>query len=367
MANLYADTAADMIDRHNYYGGGDGRHRLVEGKVSNQTHLEKPGTGLLSLALFQCEDRPFGVSEWSMMPPAPYKAEAAPLYAFYGMGLQGWDASYHFNCGSHRMGDGWPGLSKYVSHTPHYMGQFPALAFAVHNNHIQEGQVVAARRLSRDDVFAGKDVLGQALAGGGHDDKRLVGKLTTPPEAVAVGRVTIGFGDRASGRMDLTPYWDRRSQTLTSTTGQLVWNYGDRCVEVRSPKTQGVIGFPRRASYDLPGVVAQIKTPFVSLILTPLDNEDLQSSRRILITAMARDKQAGAVYNADWSRLEQMGGPPLLMEPVQATLRLKGATPATVRPLDLYGVPKKKQVDVKPDGSFTIDGTYQTYYYVVER
>ncbi len=367
MANLYADTAADMIDRHDYFGGGEGRHRIVEGAVINKTHLDRPGTGLLSLALFQVEDRPFGVSEWSMMPPAPYKAEAAPLYAFYGMGLQGWDASYHFNCGSHRMGDGWPNLSKYVSHTPHYMGQFPALAFAVHNNHIQEGKVVAARRLSRDDVFAGKDVLGQSLAGGGHDDKRLVGRLTTPPEAVAVGRVTIGFGEGNSTKMDLAPFWDKTKKTLTSTTGQLIWNYGERCVEVRSPKTQGVIGFTGQATYDLPGLTAQIKTPFVSLVLTPLDDEDLSSSSRILITAMARDKQTGAVYNAGWSRLEQLGGPPLLMEPVQATLRIKGATPAAVRPLDIYGVPKKKQVNVQPDGSFTIDGTYRTYYYVVER
>lgn len=367
MANLYADTAADMIDRHNYFGGGDGQHRLVEGKVNNQTHLEKPGSGLLSLALFQIEDRPFGVSEWSMMPPAPYKAEAAPLYAFYGMGLQGWDASYHFNCGAHRMGDGWPGLSKYVSQTPHYMGQFPALAFAVHNNHIQQGKIVAARRLGSEQVFAGKDVLGQSLSGGGHDDKELVGRLTTPPEAVAIGRVTIGFGDQDSMAIDLSPYWDKQSKTLTSTTGQLVWHYGTRCVEVRSPKTQAIIGFTQGGSYDLPDVSAQIKTPFVSLILTPLDNEPLRSSHRILITAMARDKQTGAVYNADWSRLEQIGGPPLLMEPVQATLRIKGKPPTAVRPLDIYGVPKGENVDVQSDGSFAIDGRYRTYYYVVER
>jgi hypothetical protein len=367
MANLYADTAAEMIDRHNYFGGGDGGHHIVEGKVNNATHLAKPGSGLLSLALFQCEDRPFSVSEWSMMPPAPYKAEAAPLYAFYGIGLQGWDASYHFNCGSHRMGDGWPGLSKYVTQTPHYMGQFPALAFAVHHNHIEEGEIVAARRLSREEVFSGKDVLGQSLSGGGHDDKQLVGKLTTPPEAVAIGRVTIGFGNAKSTMTDLSPYWDRQEKKLVSTTGQLVWDYGNRCVEVRSAKTQAIIGFAGEASHDLPSVSAQIKTPFVSLIFTPLDNEDLTSSRRILITAMARDKQTGAIYNADWSQLEQMGGPPLLMEPVQATLRIKGAVPTAVRPLDLYGVPKKQQVDLQSDGRFSIDGSHQTYYYLVER
>ena len=78
MANLFCDTAADMIDRHNYNGGGAGGHVITEGKVNNESHLGKPGRGLFNLGLFQVEDRPFGVSEWSMMPPAPYKAEAAP-------------------------------------------------------------------------------------------------------------------------------------------------------------------------------------------------------------------------------------------------------------------------------------------------
>jgi len=367
MANLYSDTAANMIDRHNYFGGGDGGHGIVEGKVSNQTHLSQPGRGLLGLALFQLEDRPFGVSEWSMMPPAPFKAEAAPLYAFYGMGLQGWDASYHFNCGAHRMGDGWPSLGKYVTYTPHYMGQFPALAFAVHNGHIQEGEIVASRRLTREDVFSGKDALGQALSGGSHDEKELVGKLVTPPEAVAVGRVTIKFGKESAIKQNVKPYWDQQSKTLKSTTGQLVWNYGDRYVEVRSPKTQAIIGFAQAKTIDLPGVTVQVQTPFVSLIFTPLDNAALDQSQHILITAMARDKQTGAVYNADWSRLEQVGGPPLLMEPVQATLQFKGDTPAEVRPLDLYGVPRDETVDLQSNGSFTIDGTYQTYYYEVKR
>jgi len=367
MANLYADTAADMIDRHNYFGGGAGGHAIVEGNVSNQTHLDQPGRGLLSLALFQVEDRPFGISEWSMMPPAPFKAEAAPLYAFYGMGLQGWDAVYHFACGSHRMGDGWPNLRKYVTETPHYLGQFPALACAVHNNHIKEGDSVAVRRLTRDDVFAGRDVLGQALSGGSHDEKELVGKLATPPEAVAIGRVTIAFGKESVLEQNLSPHWDQQAEAITSTTGELVWRYGDRLVEVRSAKTQGVIGFAQGRVVELPGVTATIHTPFVSLIFTPLDDDALERSNHILITAMARDKQTGAVYNGDWSRLEQMGGPPLLMEPVQASLQLKGPTPVQVRALDIYGVPTETAVDVTSDGSFSIDGTYQTYYYEVKR
>ncbi|MFP6886043.1 MAG: hypothetical protein VB997_00725, partial [Opitutales bacterium] len=109
------------------------------------------------------------------------------------------------------------------------------------------------------------------------------------------------------------------------------------------------------------------KTPFVSLILTPLDNLDLVKSRQILVTALARDKQTGSIYNADWSQLTQVGGPPLLLEPVQASIKLKGTPPREVRPLDFYGVPKAKNLQLQADGTFAIDGTHQTFYYEIRR
>jgi hypothetical protein len=301
------------------------------------------------------------------MPPNPWKAEAAPLYAFYGMGLQGWDAVYNFAMNSHRMADGWHNLSKYVVETPHYMGQFPAIGFAIHNGHIQEGDVIAARHLSRDDVFSGKDTLGQSLAGGGYDAKELVGSLTTPPSAQAIGRVTIQFGSGQSELQDLSRYHDESGKRITSTTGQLVWDYRNRYVEVRSPKTQAIVGFAGDQSFDLPGAEVKVETPFVSLIFTPLDNADLVDSRHLLITAMARDKQTGTEYNADFSQLLRIGGPPLLMEPVQASIKLKGSRPSSVRPCDLYGVPRSEQLEIASDGSFKIDGRARTYYYEVRR
>ena len=284
------------------------------------------------------------------------------------MGLQGWDASYHFSCGQSRYGDGWPNLSKYASHTPHYMGQFPALAFAIHNNHIREGAVVKARQLTDKELFAGKDVLGQARSAGSHDLKKLASNPTTPTELFAIGRLTIGFsGKPPPAGLELSRYWDQGGKILRSTTGDLVWDYGNRFVEVRSPKTQAVIGFAGGRSFDLPGVGITVKTPFVSLILTPLDNLDLVKSRQILVTALARDKQTGSIYNADWSQLTQVGGPPLLLEPVQARIKLKGAPPRQVRPLDFYGVPKAKAIALQADGTFAIDGTHQTFYYEIRR
>ena len=82
---------------------------------------------------------------------------------------------------------------------------------------------------------------------------------------------------------------------------------------------------------------------------------------------MARDKQTGTQYNADFSQLVKIGGPPLLMEPVQATIMLKGSRPSSVRPCDFYGVPRAEQIEIFSDGSFKIDGRSRTYYYEVRR
>ena len=47
--------------------------------------------------------------------------------------------------------------------------------------------------------------------------------------------------------------------------------------------------------------------------------------------------------------------------------RLAGERPQSVRPLDLYGVPKSDSLALSADGSVRIDGRFQTYYYEVRR
>ncbi len=366
-ANLWCDAAADMIDRHNYFGGGEGGHGIKEGKVENASHLKQPGSGLLATGLYQVESRPFCMTEWTQLPPNEWKLEAAPLIAFYGMGLQGWDASCHFAQSGVRLGDGWPRESSYASDTPHYLGQFPALAFALRHGHIAEAPIVAARRLQLDDLFGGTDPLAQDFTAGGHDVRTLASELGTPVEALAIGRVTVSFDGGKTEKKDLSPYWDAEKKVVKSATGELTWDYGDEVVLLTAPKTQAILGRAGGRTFDLPGVKADVKTAFVSLIFTPLDDQPLAKSKQVLITAMARDRQTGTRYSDDGTKLVAKGGPPLLMEPVQATLRLAGDAPKEVRALDIYGVPAEKKVPVKPGGAFAINGTFKTYYYEVRR
>ncbi len=376
-ANLWTDDAMDAIDRHSYLGGGEINWRITTldadgdgtpGEVYNGTHLAQPGTGILGRGFWQIEDKPFVMTEYTQKPPNQWKAELSPLWAFYGMGLQGWDASYKFTASRSYMGNGWPGMSTYTLATPHYMGQFPALAFAIYNNHISEGDITAARRLPLDEIFQGFDALTQDYPGGGYDPCEPGGNLQTPPEAFAIGRVTAKFADGLdhSHKQDWTQYWDDVNNIVNSNTDELTWDYGNKVVTVHSEKTQAVIGFAAGATYDLPGVIAEIETDFVSLIFTPLDNRPLIDSEHILITAMAQDKQYNAVYSPDGTQLLFAGGEPLMLEPVRATLTFKGNPLKSVKVVDVYGVPTDRPVE--HDGNMvTIDGRYATYYYEVRR
>ncbi|MFO7957722.1 MAG: beta-galactosidase [Candidatus Brocadiia bacterium] len=367
-ANIWADDAQTVISRHNYFGGGAGGHNIEAGEVNNESHMPVPGSRILSTGMYQVDDKPFMKTEWTQLPPNQWKAEAAPLFAFYGMGLQGWDASTHFAGSTPRFGSGWPRLRSYVTETPHYLGQFPALAFSIHNNHIEQAPPAAARRLKLEDIFQGIDALNQDFTGGGYDQKELTGNLATPKEVLAIGRVTLKIDEEVDPpeKVDWDRYWDKQQAVVESMTGDLVWDYGKKVVTVRSDKTQGIIGFAGGRSFELPALEADVRTPFVSLLFTPLDDKPLAESEHILITAMARDKQKGARYSMDGSELLDVGSPPLMMEPVQATLTLDGPPIESVRVVDIYGVPTDREVE-REGNTFDIDGRYATYYYEVRR
>ncbi len=367
-ANIWTDTVGGMIDRHNYFGGGAGGHGITEGAVKNGSHLSQPGGGIFSIGMKQVEAKPFCVTEWTQSAPNQWKSEAAPLMAFYGLGLQGWDASFHFIQSGTRLGDGWARMSSYATDTPAYIGQFPALAMALYRGDLQEAPIVAARRLGDAEIFSGSDALKQDATKGGYDAKTMIVDGGTPLEAFAIGRVTVAFDGGETEQADFSRFWDAGDKTIRSATGELTWDYGQELVTVQSPMTQAVIGRPGTGKIELPSVTATFATPFVSTIFTALDDVPLAESRHILITALAQDKQAGSRYSADGTELVAIGTAPLLLEPVQARIALAGAKPTRVSPCDHYGVPMDgKDVPVAADGTFTIDGTYRAYYYEVER
>ncbi len=370
--NLAADHAVGMIDRHNYFGGGAGGHTLGEGKVNNKAMIGHPGTGLLSAGSQQFTDRPFSFSEWMSLVPNEWTAESAPLIAIYGMGLQGWDASFSFATDL-------PRFSRYLESERHgvynatsplQMGLNPVLARMVYRDDVCESRVMATRNVHIPSMAEGK--LGfEELVQQGHDVKVFTG--TFPSETTAIGRFPIKLTDTFQETVvpDLGPYWDTQARVVESSTGELKWYYGEKkYATLNTMGTKGFIGFAENHPIKLDDWEIDCENPFAVIFITDLSTGgNLDTADKILITAVARARNTGMryAYKGDETVLTQKGTRPLLMEPVKATISLKTKKDTQVTVLDHDGVITPVKVPVN-QGKFVIDGAkYQTIYYLMTR
>lgn len=368
--NLHTDYEIGMIDRHNYFGGGAGGHRMTEGSVRNTPLISQPGSGLLSTGLQDVADRPFSFSEWMSLPPNEWTAEAAPLIAFYGMGLQGWDASFSFATDL-------PRFSKYLQSERHgvynatsplHIGLYPALARLVYRRDVTESPVLATRDVHIPSLAEGR--LGfTELVKQGYDDKLFSG--TVSPGMLAAGRFPLRFTDRFSETEspDAAAYRDEEKHTITSVTGELQWKYGEKkYVTLNTKGTKGIVGFWQGERITLGDWEIQTDNPFAVILITALSEKStLENADSVLVTAIARARNTGMAYeySGENTLLTSIGDSPLLLEPVKATISVKNRKNLNVTVLDHDGRPTNVKV---PAGgsSIEIDGEkYRTMYYLL--
>ena len=355
--NLRSDYLVGYIDRHNYFGAG-----LLD------SLLAQPGSGYFSSGLQQVADRPFGLSEWITVYPSLYSADGPALIAAYGLGLQGWDASYEFQSQSaHRLFSdraGWPPWGVWEADVPTQLGQFPALARMIYRGDVKEAPVISTRRVSTNALATGTFNFADKVVQQG-DIKSFGGSV--PPEALAVGRVVVEFSDneQPSTFPDLAA--SRTGSALTSVTRQLTWDTaGQGWFSIDTPGTKAVVGFAGGKTAKLGNVTISVASPYASIILTALArNESLATARSALLTAVARNCNTGFKYFAPDSKVIENGKAPILLEPVQATLTVSGRKVAAVNVLDHNGHRTGKTLPVS-NSQFTINGAQdKTPYYEV--
>lgn len=368
--NLYADYKVGMIDRHNYFGGGAGGHRLDTGFVRAQHMLSQPGSGLLSTGLQQVVDRPFSFSEWMSLVPNQYTAEAAPLIAVYGMGLQGWDASFSFATDIPRFSRYLQseGHGVYNATSPLHIGFYPALARMVYRNDIAESPVITTRNVHIPSLAEGKTGFVEKVDQG-YDDKRFSGTVT--PEMLAIGKMPVQFTNtyEKTSIAGIAEYWDSISKTIRAVTGELQWNYSDKgYVTVNTSHTKGFIGFNPDKEIMLDDWKMTIENPFAIVLVTSLSKGDnLDNAEKILVTTIARAKNSGMEYNETGDSLLSTGEMPLLMEPVNATLYIPFQHRYTVEILDHDGLPTKRFISRKK-GRINFEGSeYKAIWYVIRQ
>ena len=354
--NLRSDALAGYIDRHNYFG-----------EKLNDSMLKNPGSGYFSTGLQQVSGLPFGVSEWIHVYPSLYSAEGPVMMAAYGMGLQGWDASYEFQSNSNAA---WSDIvgnfpwGVWNADVPTQIGQYPLLARLIARGDVKQGETISTRRVSDAELAAGTFNFSDKVQQQG-DVKTFGGSV--PAEALAAGRCLVEFTDKAtpSTFADMAKY--KQGDVIQSSTGQLKWDAAQGFFTIDTAGTKGVVGFAQDKNLTLGNVKIKSSSPYASILLTAAEKgADLTNCKRALLSVMARNSNSDFSYFTLDNRVLNNGKGPILLEPVQATLSITNRKIVTVNILDHDGKPTGRTLPIT-NGTFTLDGTRDKalYYEVV--
>ena len=362
--NLHTDYVTGAIDRHNYSGGGKG-HSLKPGKFDNRAMVSQPGSGLFSTGFQQVADRPFQISEWMNLIPTEWTAESSPIIAAYGMGLQGWDASYAFAMDYTQFTNTIQSGEVYNVTSPTQLALYPALAAMVYRGDVKEGDVVANRNVNLIDLKQGKlNFLEKTTQQ--YDVKRF--EASVPLEALAIGRVTISFDESvATKEIDFSRYWNKKANETVSTTSQLKWNYsGKGYFTINTPGSKGLVGFAANQQQTLGSIKLRTTTDFAVILISSLEKDkSIDDAKTILITTVARAQNTGMKFNAERTELLNVGTSPILLEPVAIDLQLDAKRKGIVYVLDHTGNRTGKTIPIM-NGRLVLDGAvHKAIYYEI--
>ncbi|MFN3880721.1 MAG: hypothetical protein ACK4L8_04745 [Nitrincola lacisaponensis] len=366
--NLHSDARIGTIDRHNYFGGGRGAYN------ANASMLANPGSGILSSGLHQVKDLPFMLSEWIHVSPNEWAAEGVALIGAYGMGLQGWDASYAFqNTDQGSFSSSIRALWDVTA--PNFIGLFPAVSRQVLRGDIKQSPVTQELNIHLASLAQGE--VGFELYESSSGDIKTTTTNVFPAEALAVARSQVDFTNEQKQTIDFDLAPHLVGDTLISSTGELSWTPGNSTrsgfFTIDTPATQAVVGFTEQEPQQLTNVSIEIKSRFGAVYLTAQSEEGTLAEDDILITAIARGRNEGArIINDQFilsagTRSGHHPTGPILMEPVKASITLNRPH-AKVYRLDHNGNITNETIPVDNTGAFEIDTQRdKTPYYWVPR
>lgn len=361
--NLQSDVAVGPVDRHNYFGGGQSRDG---GEVRTAAMVSRPGGGMLSSGMQQVAGRPFMLSEWIHVLPTEWGAEGPALIGAYGMGLQGWDASFAFQNSDTGTFLERFGRTPWEVTAPQFLGLFPAVSRQVLRGDVSEAGVRHVRHVHLPSLLADEAGFDERMAQD-HDIKTMESDVL-PQEGIALVKAEVAFGDTREN----TPVFDsgsyRRGGLLHADGGQLRWRPGDNpCdghVEIDTAGTQAVVGFAKGRRIALHDVIIESDSRFAAIYVSALSPDGTVANDRLLITAIARARNDGQVMEGA-GRILRIGAGAIHMEPVKGRLTFGGRV--RVVPLSHLGVPAEPGW-ICGDGIVNFDTALDASpYYLVER
>lgn len=379
----------DFIDRHGYFGSNHKGENAAWSIRNGHTYSDvsalrfdaaepgKPKTLNNPVMDPMFNGRPSMISETAWNRPNRYRGEAPLVLSLYGA-LQDTDGIVHFAFDSFRWGVK-PGfvMQPWTLAAPTQMGQFPATALIYRQGLVKTGELMAELPVKTSDMLAlkGADFLRKASL----DELRQTDvrgqtaqndHSTIDPLIHFVGRVNIPINEKGGAPKikDLTPFINRRAQTVTSSTAELKLDYGKGLLTVNAPAAQGAAGNLRDAgAIHLSSLSLESPLEAGQILAVSLDGLSISESSRILVQVMSEEKPsrfAAEPAGDGVLRISSIGQDPWLIKELAGTLRLSrpDAGQLKVTALDLNGYPVK---EIGTAASFSL--LPDTAYYLISK
>jgi hypothetical protein len=364
----YTYSGVDVIDKHGYFAGkheGDGAGWSVRNghTYEDKTAMYDPGS--VPFQYVRLPGHPHIQTEIAWNKPNRYIAEAEPLISAYES-LQGVDGLCFFAVG----GGNWEnnGGSVWPYMMPGEIGQSPAEALQYRRGDLQPGDTVIRQVTTLDDVL---NLKSSTLLEGENADFRIseapkssqAGAIAGfDPLSFFVGRVERTLEPTAQPvAADLSRYIDRANKKITSSTGEIVWDYGHGLLTVDSPRSQGATGFLAQAGpIKLADITIESHNEYGTVHAISLDGEPLAGSKKILIQAFTEEKMYG--FKSANGVIQDIGRSPITVRDIDANVTIANGANLKAVSLDEQGYARSELHPQITDGQATItlppDGLY---------
>jgi hypothetical protein len=313
-AERWSNSSVDVMAVNRYYDPGhqgeNSSWRIDPGHTYiGESVLKNPTQFPINIK--QVDNKPFLVTESGWNLPHKYQAEGPFLIAAY-MSLTGIDGFFWFAASSHKIdpdpyypwfnigpkGDQ-KAMSRWTASVPGQLSMFPANALLYRKGYITQGATVVHEERTLASLW--KRDIPLITEEAGFDPNRdswnnTPGSTETEvaPIAYLAGPVEVKYGgnpqnNNVSGA--LGSLLDFPNKTVTSTTGQLKWNYNKGICTMNAPKAQGVAGFLEAGAptVQLADVTITSTNPYAAINVVSMDDLPLSQSQQILV-------QVGTVY-----------------------------------------------------------------------
>ena len=356
----------DFTGKHTYWLHPQGGWTPEVALFPNEPIVKHAPDHVLQCAYQHVAGKPFAVTEWNFCFPNDYTLDAAPFMAAYGA-LQNINANHRFNIDLPEMGTSKRSFFG-IFDSPSGLATEPMSYFMYVRGDVKPAPVIYQNCIAGDKLFDPDRKKNIKQSSSDNRFFMIFDPQQVPNETMLAGGVRISLDEKKYPAIwDEKAYLkciDEKAKTVTSVTDEIVWNYGDGYILIRTPKTRGFIGFTGGKSYDNGPLKMKLSKAYAVIGFCSLDNKPLEKSSKILLTVASRDRNSGQslsylsqggkkIESYQSFKMSKVGTAPLIYEPLEVDFNLESSSKVkwTAVPVDITGMlMADKKIPISSDG-----------------